>query len=1139
MTTKAMMEPAVRAPGHGTGPMFPSVEMHPSSDLTLKSQRQRRKELTHEASLLNSAGRTEELRRCLETILELDPKDTYALYNLGVLAVRQGEQPKAERLLRRTINCDADYIDAYQTLGDMHFQARHLMSAVEIYERGLRQIPTRLPLLASLLRATITMRAPQRVELAARRILNIDNEDKDALNALAWADIVRRERLDEARRCLTEVLARSPRSSSALALAEYLAELNGDAATAARHRATLDAIVAEEWSAAVSAAETLISIKEAARAATVVREYLKRYPNDPAAQRYLAVALMQDGDFAGGHAILSQVLEIAGNKSSLQMVYCLNAFRMGDLQSFYRYHRTRWQRDGADELWDLPVPEWDGSPIPRGKLIIQCEQGVGDYVMFAVCFPGLAPAARDVIVKVMPRMHSLFRRSFPELRFIHEDKLPPDVPMEAVAAGATAGDLPELLGGDIENLPGKAGVLVADPNIKAKLRKRYEEMFPGKRLIGISWRSGNRDSAAMRSLDLPFWKPLFDVPGCAFISLQYGDVTHDLEELKTQLGDRVYWDREINPTGDMDPFAAQVSAMDLVISVDNSTVHFAGGLGKPCWAMLPLNSDWRWQVDRTDTVWYDSVELIRPNKEGGWDEVAERVAKRLGTLDDAMLKEAEIAYLKRALATMMKANRLSDAEQYGRMLLAAGVQKAQAMHAVARSALAAGQAEDATGILLRAVELDGEDPAIWAELAGAIAKTGDTEQGLALARQLTRRFPASNDVSVACGSILSDLARYDEATDFFARVLRRDPENVASRQALATLQAAQGDFDLARRNYDRIVAIDPSNAGAHAALAETLLRLEEWPAGWTEFQWRFGTRPGILPPHLSAIEPEKQPKIWSSGGLRKQRILVTAERNPAEQILLAGMLPDIIRESRKVTLECDGRIAPIMIASFPALEVIPRAEITEPGLADRSIQVVSTLGDLARRFRGTAEDFPEGPKPPLTADRTRVAELRQEYLAAAGGRTLVGLSWRHGKDTPAWRCPLDVWLPLIESSDVLVVTLHPTPCDDELAAFAKRSGSDLIFDRNIDTGRDFADYAAQIQACDFVIAVEDLTALLAGSLGRPTVKLKKPVDHWWWGTAPGVSRWLPSLRTVDAPNGIGAPEVLQTIGILMERMASR
>ncbi|WP_395018160.1 tetratricopeptide repeat protein [Dongia sp.] len=1114
-------------------PTAPSAPDHsgPDKDLTLKQQRQRQIELAHEASLLNKAGRTEELKRCLETLLELDPNDAQALYNLGLLVYKADEKPKAERMLRRAIENEPDYADAYLALGNMHFDSRHLLSAIEIYEAGLRQVPTRLQLLSSLLRAAATMRSAQRVEKVARRILDIDEDDNSALNYLAWALMTRGGGLDEAHQALEHALAKSPDKPETLALAETLAEMRQDAEGVRRHRARLEKLAVAVWNTAHLAAEMFASLNRHDRAAGIVREYIKAHPDDPSAHRYLAVALMQDGDFAGGHEVVSEVLKLM-QRPALQMIYALNAFRLGDLEGFHQYHHTRWLREGAEALWKLPVPEWDGKPIEHGKLIVQCEQGVGDYVMWAVLFPGIAAKAHDVVTKVIPRMANLFRRSFPEMQFIYEDKLPPDIPLEAVAARTTAGDLLEVLKPDIEDLPGKAGFLVADPALKSKLRKRYEALFPGKRLIGISWRSGNRDSAATRSLELPYWKPLFDMQDCAFISLQYGDLTRDLEELKAQLGDQVYWDKEVNPMGDMDPFTAQISAMDMVISVDNSTIHFAGGLGKPCWAMLPLNSDWRWQTDRSDTVWYESLELFRPDKEGGWDGLVERVAERLGKLDGEVLKQAEVAYLRRAFATMVKAQRVGDAEQYGRMLLAHDVDKAQAMRAVAKAAVGAGQAADAVGILHRAIELDPDDPEIQADMAQALAKAGDADHGLAMARELTRRFPTSNEVSIACGRILSDLGRYDEATDYFARVLRRDPENVASRMALAGLQAAQGDFDLARKNYERVLAIEPSNATAHTAVAEIMLRLEDWSAGWPNFRWRFGVRPEVLPVCFAALDPDKQPKAWSEGGLRKQRLFLAAERNLIEQLLFAGLVPEAAKEARKTTLECDPRLVPLLAGSFPAIEVITRNDLTPELLKDRNFQVASSLGNLAGRMRASSGQFPARPKPVVTADPDRVAALRREYQATAQERKLIGLSWRHAKASPQSPAPLDAWLPLIDRPDVMVVALHPGSAEAELAEFAQRTGRDLIFDRRVDFSRDLGEYAAQVQACDSVIAVEDLTAVLAGTMGKPTIKLRRPVDHWWWGMSGGDNRWFPALKMVTAPQVPGEAEVAEVLTLL-------
>jgi ADP-heptose:LPS heptosyltransferase len=72
----------------------------------------------------------------------------------------------------------------------------------------------------------------------------------------------------------------------------------------------------------------------------------------------------------------------------------------------------------------------------------------------------------------------------------------------------------------------------------------------------------------------------------------------------------------------------------------------------------------------------------------------------------------------------------------------------------------------------------------------------------------------------------------------------------------------------------------------------------------------------------------------------------------------------------------------------------------------------------------------------------------------------------------------------------------------------------MIDDPRMDASGSLAEYAAKIAACDVVIAVEDMTALLAGALGKPVVKLRKAVDHWWWGVGDAPNPWFPNLRSI-------------------------
>ncbi len=95
---------------------------------------------------------------------------------------------------------------------------------------------------------------------------------------------------------------------------------------------------------------------------------------------------------------------------------------------------------------------------------------------------------------------------------------------------------------------------------------------------------------------------------------------------------RVHREPGIDPLIDLDGFAAQIAAMDLTLSIDNSTVHLAGALGSPVWTLLPFAPDYRWFVGRDDSPWYPAMRLVRQAAPGDWAGVLERVAADLADL---------------------------------------------------------------------------------------------------------------------------------------------------------------------------------------------------------------------------------------------------------------------------------------------------------------------------------------------------------------------------------------------------------------------------------------------------------------------------------------------------------------------------
>ena len=81
-----------------------------------------------------------------------------------------------------------------------------------------------------------------------------------------------------------------------------------------------------------------------------------------------------------------------------------------------------------------------------------------------------------------------------------------------------------------------------------------------------------------------------------------------------------------------DDFAALVMALDLVISVQNTTVHMCGALGKTCWGMIPWRPEWRYGTDDHEMIWYSSVALYRQKSTGHWADVISLINSDLARL---------------------------------------------------------------------------------------------------------------------------------------------------------------------------------------------------------------------------------------------------------------------------------------------------------------------------------------------------------------------------------------------------------------------------------------------------------------------------------------------------------------------------
>ncbi len=533
-------------------------------------------------------------------VLERQPTHVDALYLLGTLHVQRGAPMEAVTWLERALARQPRHDGARHNLGIAYQNTGAHDMAIRCFE----QLAKRTPSADVWNNLGVSLQALGRLDEAReafRKALARDTAHMLANTNLACVLNALDEPL-EAERYARAALAKAPDHASALnrLAASLRAQGRHDEARACLDRAlALRPDYAETWFNLGILHQDRNELNEALRCYDRATSLA---PNDADARLNRAGILMLEGDFARGW-----------------------------VEYGWRFMAHRTPRR------PFPWPLWDGSPVEGKHLLVYAEQGVGDEIMFASCFSDLLRSAERCVIECDSRLAPLFQRSFPEAEIVGgkvEKGIRQDTTAQLIALGpfdfqAAMGDLPRYLRPEPARFPHHDGYLRADPGRLAKWRARYDSLGPGRK-IGISWRGGRTNAQQrLRSIGLSDWRQVLTTPDTHFVNLQYGDTAAERERVRGETGIEVHHWEDADPLTDLDDFAAQIAALDLVISIDNATVHLAGALGVATWVMLPLSPDWRWLLGRDDTPWYPSASLHRQSAPRGWQPVLARVAAAL------------------------------------------------------------------------------------------------------------------------------------------------------------------------------------------------------------------------------------------------------------------------------------------------------------------------------------------------------------------------------------------------------------------------------------------------------------------------------------------------------------------------------
>lgn len=366
---------------------------------------------------------------------------------------------------------------------------------------------------------------------------------------------------------------------------------------------------------------------------------LQLRPNEKSQLLNLAAALEQVGRYHEAFDYYQQVLALEPEHTGTHHNLALIMLRLGEFEAGWKHHEWRWARAQKDQYQEFSIPRWQGEPLDGKTLLVWAEQGIGDHIMFASMLNELRGLGGTLHFEIYARLDTLFQRSFTGVNFIRREQLASEehgnvqlfkqswpqsdyqIPMASLAT---------LFRPSIESFPAQKRYLHADEVQSTTYRNDYQQLFPGKRLIGVSWRGGSTVQTDKQSRLIPMadLQILASLPNVQLIDLQYGNTHEELTEAR-HCGVHIHHDERVDPKRDLDNQAAQISALDAVVSIDNTTVHLSGALGIPTYILVPVNPNWRWGLNEGPSYWYGNAKIIRNRELNDWKDALARTCDEL------------------------------------------------------------------------------------------------------------------------------------------------------------------------------------------------------------------------------------------------------------------------------------------------------------------------------------------------------------------------------------------------------------------------------------------------------------------------------------------------------------------------------
>lgn len=347
-------------------------------------------------------------------------------------------------------------------------------------------------------------------------------------------------------------------------------------------------------------------------------EALALRPNDAICLSNRAALRVLSGRLKEAQSDLENALKLRSDFADASFHMAGICLQRGDFTDGWQLYESRLHTKLAPKFYALYPPEkrWKGLAfsLTGKRLLVYGEQGLGDVIQFSRFIPALLEMGGEVICQIPKTLHRLFSARWPSLILADSRS----VYHAEFDWHCSLMSLPYLM--DVNVPPAKPwlGSLCLSRSRDLNEKPRVGVVWSGK-----SSRDLERYSPTRRSMSLSTLAELV-CSEVSFVSLQ-PQTSPEERDLMAQLRIQDVSEK----LTDFYETAALISTLDLVISIDTSVIHLAGGMGVPAWVALPKVTDYRWAGSSFGSAWYPHIQVFRQAEPGDWSVPVQQMASAL------------------------------------------------------------------------------------------------------------------------------------------------------------------------------------------------------------------------------------------------------------------------------------------------------------------------------------------------------------------------------------------------------------------------------------------------------------------------------------------------------------------------------